>query len=224
MPGVHIGRTPPILAGCIDGTIHGWEITGLVEKASTAESGSADVKKLDPPTDAQADVAMKDIRETFQADYAALDGAEDYHDLAVKRLAQARQAAGQPLRCYALYREARDLATRGGDPALGLRIVEEMGKAYAFDVRAAKVEALETAGASIRGPAAARAFLDAAVPLLKEARADDTYAAVAALFPVVRLACATAADAEAARAAALVNDMAALQTEFEDLQKQIIRP
>ena len=110
---------------------------------------------------------MKDVKTAFQAEYAQLDGVDDFHDLAVKRLAQARQAADQPLRCYALYLEARDLAVRGADPALALRIVEEMGKAYAFDVRAAKVEMLGVAGAGASDPGTARAFLDAAVPVLR---------------------------------------------------------
>ncbi len=212
-----------VLAGCIDGTVHCWEITGLVEKASTAGSGStAVVKRLDPPTDAQVAVAMKEVQKTFQADYAQLDGAEDYHDLAVKRLAQARQAADQPLRRYALYLEARDLATRGDDPALGLRIVEEMGKAYAFDVHAAKVKVLETAGASVRDPAAVRPFLDAAVPFLKAARADDAYASVAPLFGMVEHVCMIAGPSDAARAAsALVKDMTGLQKDFEDLQTRL---
>ncbi len=164
---------------------------------------------------------MKDVKKTFQADYAQLDDAEDYHDLAGKRLAQARQTADQPLRCYALYLEARDLATQGEDPALALRIVEEMGKAYAFDVRAAKVQVLGTAGASARGPAAAHAFLDAAVPLLKAARADDAYASVAPLFETVNRVCSLAEQPEAARAAALVKDMAGLQKDFEDLQTHL---
>ena len=209
-----------VLAGCIDGTVHCWEISGLLEKASTPGSGStAVVKKLDPPTDALVAVAMKDIKKTFQADYAQVDDAEDFHYLAVKRLAQARQAADQPLRCYALYLEARDLATQGEDPALGLRIVEEMGKAYAFDVRAAKVEVLRTAGALARGPAAADAFLDAAVPLLKAARADDAYASVAPLLATIDQVCSMAERPEAARAAsALVKDLTGLQKDFEDLQ------
>ncbi len=212
-----------VLAGCIDGTVQGWEITGLVEKAPTAGSGSSVLlKKLDPPTDAQTAAAMKEFQKTSHADYAQLDGAEDYHDLAVRRLAQARQAADQPLRRYALYLEAHDLATRGDDPALGLRIVEEMGKAYAFDVDAAKVKLLETAGASIRDPAAARSFLDAAAPFLKAARADDAYASVAPLFGTVEHVCIIAERSDASRAAsALVKDMTGLQKDFEDLQTHL---
>ncbi len=209
-----------VLAGCIDGTIHCWEITGLKETGSTAGSGSpAVVKKLDPPTNAQAAAAMEEIKKTFRTDYDELDGPEDLHDLAVKHLTEARRTPDQPLRCYALYLEARDLAVQGEDPALGLRIVEEMGQAYEIDVQAAKVDVLRKAGASIRRPGAARAFLDATVPLLKAARADDAYASVAPLLPMVEQACSIAGDSEGSRAAsALANEMARLQKDFEDLQ------
>ena len=211
-----------VLAGCINATIQCWEITSLKETGSAAGSGwLAVVTKLDPPADAQVVAAMEEIKKTFRTDYDGLDCPEYYHDLAVKRLAEARRTPDQPLRCYALYLEARDLAAQGEDPALGLRIVKEMGQAHALDVQAAKMDVLRNAGASIRRPRAARAFLDAAVPLLKAARADDAYASVAFLLPMVEQSCSIAGDSEGSQAAsALVKDMMCLQKDFADLQRE----
>jgi WD domain, G-beta repeat len=208
-----------VVAGCIDGTIHCWEVTGLKETGPATGAGSAAVvNKLAPPSDTQVAAGLEETRRQFPSDYTHLDDQEDYHDLAVKRLNQARGASDQPFQCYVLYLEARDLAALSDEPALGLRIAEEMGQAYDFDVRSAKVEVLHKAGASVRRPAAARAFLDAAMPLLKTAQADDAYASVAPLLPTVEQAGATAGDAVAS---ALARKMTDLQKAFTDLQSPL---
>ena len=149
---------------------HCWEVTGLKEVSPANGVGqSAVVKKIAPPSAAQVAGGLEEMRKQFPVDYTHLDDEEDYHDLAVKRLNGARRAADQPFQCYVLYWEARDLAALSDEPALGLRIAEEMGRSYDFDVRSAKVEVLRNAGASNRRPAAARAFLDTAIPLIKTA-------------------------------------------------------
>ncbi len=208
-----------VVAGCTDGTLHCWEVVGLKEGGPANGAGpSALVVKLAPPSNTQVFEGLEEMRKRFPADYTHLDDQEDYHELAVKRLNEARRAVDQPFECYVLYRDARDLAALSDEPALGMRIAEEMGRVYDFDVRCAKVEVLRNASISVRRPAAARAFLDAAIPFIKAAVTDDAYSVVAPLLPAVEQAGALAGDADAS---ALVRRVEDLQSTFADLQSPL---
>ena len=70
----------------------------------------------------------------------------------------------------------------------------------------------------MRRPAAARAFLDAAIPFIKTAVADDAFAVVESLLPAVEQAGAVAGDADAS---ALVRRVEDLQIAFADLQSPL---
>ena len=67
-----------------------------------------------------------------------------------------------------------------------LEIIDETAAAYAVNVKEAKTAALLAAGKTFSGRAAAKAYLDTALPLLEAARADDDYDLVAPLFDAYR--------------------------------------
>ncbi len=123
-----------------------------------------------------------------------------------------------PDRQYALLVEARDLAARGDDLATSQKIIAETAQTFAIDPKEAKDAALAAAGATFSGKAAAKAFLEEAGPILKEAKADDDYDRVAPLLPAVRKAAAEARDAEMTR---LVDSLAKLQKDFEAVKKDL---
>jgi hypothetical protein len=146
------------------------------------------------PDEAALALAVKEIKEAYQDDYARLQTSAAGQALAAKLFAVGLQLKDNPVKRYAFYREARDLAARSAAPALSLQAVEEMAKEYPVDLLEAKTAAMQLAAKSLPNPASAKTFLDAALPLLKEARAADAYAAVAPLVPLSRQAVQIARD------------------------------
>ena len=112
--------------------------------------------------------------------------------------------------------EAHDLAARGEDLPTALEIIDETAAAYAIQVPEAKTAALLAAGKTFSNRAAAKAYLDAAFPVLEQARANDDYDLGLPLLPAVRQAYTDAQQPDLTKtASALVTQMEALQGEYK---------
>jgi serine/threonine protein kinase len=156
---------------------------------------SPETNKSSLPDESLLAETVKDIRDRFKDDYAKKQTNKDAQALAAKLMEKGRQTKDNPIQRFALYREARDLAARAAAPALSLQAVEAMAQEYPLDLPKEKVDALRLAGKSFDNPSAARAFLDAALPILKDACAADEYDLVYPLIPIARQAVASANDA-----------------------------
>jgi WD40 repeat protein len=157
--------------------------------------------------------AVKGIHETYKDDYTRLRTNKDAETLAAKLLAEGQRLQGDPIQRFALFCEARDLAARGAALALCLQVVEAMARHYPLNVLEAKRDALQQAGKSLETPAAAQAFLEVTLPLLRDAQANDNYAVMAPLVPPARQA------AHILRDDALAKSTDRFLTQFERLRK-----
>ena len=180
------------------------------------------VEKRPPPPAADVARELEEIKATFKDAYDAIHSPKDAYALSGKLLAEAHRSKDQPARQYALFLEARDLAARGEDLPTSLEIIDETATIFAVNVREAKTAALLAAGKTFSNRAAAKAYLDAAVPLLEQARADDAYDLVAPLLPAVRQAYTDAQQPDLTKiASALVTQIEHLQNEYKAVQPSL---
>jgi hypothetical protein len=173
---------------------HLTKLPTLIEPEPPAPKSRQENKKPSLPDDAEVAAAVRNVREAFRDDYARAQTSKPMEALAGRLLEEARQCKDDPARRFALYREARDLAARGGALALALRVAGEMARAYPLHLREVQVAALLKARPSLDTPAGARAFVEAAMPLLKEAWAEDEYAVAEPLVALTRQALPGARD------------------------------
>jgi hypothetical protein len=133
------------------------------------------------------------------------------------KLIEATAATGDrsALRC-ALLREALHQAARVPDPALCLRVAEELAKSLEAPAMPVKVEALRLAQKPVTGGGLAREYLVVAVKLLEQASDADEYTAVLPLLPTVkRMALMTSTSA-------LIKSTNELAAQIENLEKEYL--
>jgi hypothetical protein len=171
------------------------------------------VARPDPPKPAPTATALaeaeKEIRALFKADYAKKRPA-DQAELARKLLKTAEDEKGNAAAKYVLYREARDLAARGGDVALAMEACGSLDRAFVSDLSDLKLAALDTAEKS-RAPA--QEVVDAALDAADEAVQVDAYPAAARFVKIATTA------AERARIPGLTQSVAARAREINTIQK-----
>ncbi|MDB5308872.1 MAG: hypothetical protein JWO38_3074 [Gemmataceae bacterium] len=165
------------------------------------------------PVPAEADIeqAEKTIRDVHKADYAKKKPAEQV-DLARKMLKEADETTDNPAARFVLYREARDLAARGGDVPLALEAVDATARAFAVkppDLAYTALDAAEKARVA-PGRVVAEAALDATETAI---RADD-YPTADRLLKL-----AIGAGGRAASAPGLTATVAARAKEVEAIRK-----
>jgi hypothetical protein len=130
--------------------------------------GHSQVSKKLPMPDAEAQTkAEKLIKDLFKDDYAKKNSS-DLLALATKLLEQARETKDDPAAKFVLYREARDLAARAGEPGQALQIVNETAKEFAIDMATMKATALETATSVATTPASFKTIVDQALAAIDE--------------------------------------------------------
>jgi hypothetical protein len=105
--------------------------------------------------------AEKLVKDLFKADYAKKKAA-DHIELAKRLLTAADETKDDPATRYVMYREAREIAARGGDIFMALEAADRIAGAYAVNPAEAKLAALEHANKpSVPGQAIAEAALAA---------------------------------------------------------------
>jgi hypothetical protein len=166
------------------------------EKPRDAVSTKPPVKQPDAlPDEAAVAQAVRKIRDDYKNEYGRLATAAAYKSLAAQLRDQARDCKDDPVKRYALYREARDVAAAGDAFGLSLDMAAEMARSYAVELRVAQVDALQQAARTRFLAASAKAFIEAALPVLKEGWEGDDYDTIAPLIPLTQRALTAAQDA-----------------------------
>src|ERR1700687_1091611 len=109
-----------------------------------------DKKSLVPDGSSQKD-AERLIREIFKDDYAKRSQ-PDRVALARKLLEQASQTNDSPASHYVLLREARDLASQGGDLDSALKAIDQIAAGYDGETVSMRGSVLAVAAKSAKSP------------------------------------------------------------------------
>jgi hypothetical protein len=125
-------------------------------------------KKLDVPDDAAQKEAEKTIKSLFKDDYAKRAPA-DRLALAKTLLKQGSETKDDNAARYVLFREAQDLAARGGDLETAFRAVDEMCRIYATNALVLNNAVLAAAAGAPRTPEEQKAIAQAYVTLAEDA-------------------------------------------------------
>jgi WD40 repeat protein len=139
--------------------------------------------------------AEKAIHEQFKKEYAK-KAAVDALALADKLYRLAGETTDDPVACYVLLREARDLAVRAGRAELAMKVVTELAARYEVDELAMRVDALTGLSKATLGPESSKQFVEVALQYATGATLDDHFEAAGKLV--------SAADAVARRANSLL--------------------
>ena len=188
-------------------------------------------KKPDPPAEAEkfdaADVAAltaarKQVMEDFKNAFLATEGPKDKRELAGKLLAESLKSKEASGRRFALLEAAAQMSAQADDLAFALNIVDDLAKEYPTAAREAKIRTLQAATTSLSSQDIAKTYLDAAVPLLEEARATDEYDSVAPLLQAVKQAASGIADRALAKSTiTLVGQLERLQKDYDAVKPAV---
>ena len=126
------------------------------------------------PDQAAQKEAEKLIREVFKEDYAKKAPA-DRLALAKKLLQQGIETRDDPAARFVLLREARDLASAGGDLGTAIRAVSEIAKGFEGDVAAMKAAVLVAAGKAAKSPEEFERLARSYLELANDAAALEQY-------------------------------------------------
>src|SRR5688572_30103839 len=132
----------------------GFRIAALVLLGmATAEGEEAPRSRdrLPVPDPGQQASALKELRETFKADYGP-NGPRDPSSFAGKLLKLARNTKQNPVR-FILHREATRIAAAAGDVDLALAALDQEIAAFALDGRQERRRLLSTLGPTAKGKA-----------------------------------------------------------------------
>jgi len=108
-------------------------------------------QKAGPPSPAEQAEAEKLIKEVFKEDYAKRAPA-DRLALAKRLLTEGIQTKNDPKSQFILFREARDLASQGGDVQTALAAVNQLTRRFAVDGAGMRNALLATAARSAKTP------------------------------------------------------------------------
>lgn len=157
--------------------------------------------------------AEKTVRTIFQSDYARKKPA-DMVEFARKLLKTAEETRDEPAAKYVLYRDASEIAARGGDVALALDAVEALSRGFISDRLELKLTALDTAEKAQVAPG--KAVADAALEVAENAVEADEYPAAMRFLKLASVAAARL------KVATLIAAVAARSKEVEVIQKAYV--
>jgi len=164
-------------------------------KPSTSDKPEATpvAARLPVPDEETQKKATEDIRDIYKADYTGRQP-EDRAALAAKLLKRGMDTKEEPGRRFAYFREARDLAARGGDAELSLRAIDEMGKVFTVESLSMKAAALDLAVKALRSPDAAKKLVGQALTAAEESESADDYEQAAKLLALAHSAAVKSSD------------------------------
>jgi WD40 repeat protein len=173
------------------------------------------------PSEVEQGIAEKVIRGLFKDEYAKHDAAA-LRALAAKLFQKGLETEDDRCVRFVLFREARDLAARGGDQAAALKAVDQLVSEYAVGALSMKVGVMQALARAADGAAANEALAESALDISRDAAAEDDYDAALQMLEVAEPAVRKAkSGALASRAQAWRKRVEALQKGYADLQKDL---
>ena len=156
--------------------------------------------------------ADKEIKDVYKTEFAKKKKADE-QALAAKLLQKGIETKFEPVICFALLRQARDLAARIGDFPLALRVAGEMADRFDVDVEEMKLQAVEIGARAATTRAANLHVAEAALPLAEEGIDGDDFDKATRY---IQIALATSKDADNPSVRAAVDERI---VEIETLRK-----
>jgi serine/threonine protein kinase/tetratricopeptide (TPR) repeat protein len=172
-------------------------------------------KLMAPPDSTKQLAAERLIRQTYAADYASKKSkASDYVAIANKFLKEGTDTDDNPTVQYVLFREAGDMAARGGDLELVFKCLDEMAERFAVNILEMKMGSLTRASQGTLTPAAGKAIAEVAVELAGDAVDAENYGMAARLLEIAEPA------AKKSTSPALLTHVQKLKTYLTDLAQE----
>ncbi len=140
---------------------------------ASRDAMGADARAAEPTAAAQQE-AEKLVKDIYKDEYAK-KSPEDRKALGVKLLEQGRSSQKDPVSEYVLYREARDVASSAGDIETAMAAITEMGKNFNVDAVDMRLKLLTGMRSALKGPEATQQAADAAMTLVDEAMAAESF-------------------------------------------------
>jgi hypothetical protein len=179
----------------------------VVTVAQPAKPPAARMPVPDETAIEKAEAVVKDV---YKADFARKKPT-DLVEFARKLLKAADETPDNPAARFVMYREARDLAVRGGDVGLALEAAATLGRTFEINTGELTAATLEAVDKGRVAPA--RVVADAAMDLADAATDADDYALAERLLKLA------GAAASRASSAALVSGVAAQVRELDATRK-----
>ncbi|MGQ9574928.1 MAG: hypothetical protein ACUVUC_06385 [Thermoguttaceae bacterium] len=157
------------------------------------------------PSKAEQDQARALILEVYQQDYDRAATPEDQQALARKLLSAAQQDGNEPPQRFVLLMLAKELAERARDGPTTFEAIDELDAGFQVDAVGMKAEVLEQGASAARSPPDHAAIVEAALPLIEQAAAQEDLALAARIARLSQTEAAKARNKElqaAVRAAA----------------------
>jgi hypothetical protein len=166
------------------------------------------------------EAADKKIKEVFKAEFAQ-KGLAERRALARKLLSQAAESAGDPTVCWALLREARELAIQAGDADIALSAIEALDRGFEVDANPMKATALAALARNAKAPEDLQAVARRTREWAEEETDLENYPAAEKAWAATATAARKAGDvATAAASAARAKDVANLKSRYESFKTQ----
>jgi hypothetical protein len=174
-------------------------------------------KRLPVPDQAAQGKALALVLDVFKEDIEAAKDPQAKAKLALNLLQQGKESKDEPANRYVLFREAKELAAKAGDPNLTLLAVDEMTRDFNVNPLDLKASALAAVTDNVSTPEAGKTVVDLALPLITEALDADNYDSAFALGKVA------ANAARKSRSVALVGAVQKRMSEVEAVHKGFAR-
>jgi serine/threonine protein kinase len=177
----------------------------------------------EPPAEAQKQ-KLELIRELFKEEYAKRTP-QDQRVLAQKLLQKGQETAEDSAARFVLLREARELATLGGDTETALAAIDGLSASFAVDAVGMKLSLLNRLAPTAKDPEAARSMALHYLSVISDAITIDNYesatAAAAKAEPLAKI----AQDIGlVSRAQDSKKDVAALKEEYQKVKRFLDKP
>jgi hypothetical protein len=166
------------------------------------------VGKRPLPDDAAQQKALEEIRQVYRQEFEKAKTGTEKLALAKKLLKQTAQWKGEAY-CFALGREARDLAVQAADAETALQAIDWMAGVFQIDALEMKAGAIAKLARSARLSAQHQGLATSAADLIDEAIARDNYQAAGQLANVA------IAAARKAKEGALAKEIAARKKKID---------
>ncbi len=148
-------------------------LAALLLPRAPAQEEAAPSRQPEPDAAAQKK-ALEDIKQIYGERFSWL-ASDEAREMASRMLKDALRLKGDPAARFVLLREARKLATKGGDLKTAMAAVEETARLFEVDAAALKMEVLTGLSKSMRKPEEIRAFAERCLEVASEAIAADHY-------------------------------------------------
>jgi len=185
----------------------------------TLAASPQDPEKAPAPSAAEQGEAEKMVKDVFKAEYAKR-GQPERQAFAKQLLAQALQSKDDLKVQFVLLREARDIATQGGDAATALSAVDELARRFTVDAAGMRMNVLSQAAKAARTYEDYKTLVSLSFKLIDAAVIADDYELADKLAASALQYAKKAQDLSlTSRATARIKEIADLKSKSEKLRK-----